>query len=135
MKKLLFVFLGFALFFGLSACNGAGGDIGGDIDVTNLYGKWQEGSVYERYYAQPFDHVMPNGDTVSVNGFTWDESDDISEDEAQPFNWSLTGSTLKIEHVSTFVIVPKLYTIKTLNYNELVYSDDYGSEHHYSRVF
>ena len=134
MKKLLYLFFGLAFAFGLSACGGLTPD-GDGIDETDLYGKWQEGTVFERYYAQPFNHVMPNGDTVLVNGFTWDESDDISEDEAQPFNWTLTGATLKIEHVGTFIVVPKVYTITTLNANELVYGDDYGTEHHYSRVF
>ena len=135
MKKLLLFFLGLTMFFGLSACGGIGGDVDDGIDVTNLYGKWQEGTVFERYYAQPLDHVLPNGDTVQVNGFTWDESDDVYEEEAQPFNWTLTGATLKIEHVGTFVIVPKLYTVTTLTPNELVYSDDYGTSHHLSRVF
>ncbi|MBQ8958573.1 MAG: hypothetical protein IJ057_08780 [Bacteroidales bacterium] len=134
MKKLLHISLGLAMAFCLSACGGLEVDVD-DFDEADLYGKWQEGTVFERYYAQPFDHILPNGDSVQVNGFTWDESDDISEEEAQPFNWSLTGSTLKHEHVGTFVTVPKLYTITTLNSNELIYNDDYGTTHHFSRVF
>lgn len=122
-----------AFAFGLSSCDGIGsGDDG--FDATLLYGKWQEGTVYERYYATPIERVMANGDTVQANGTTWDEGDDVYEDEAQLFNWTLTGSTLKQEHVGTFVIVPKLYTVKSLTNNEMVYSDDYGSEHHFSRV-
>lgn len=134
MKKLFFFFVGMAFAFGLGACNGIGPDDEG-FDETLLYGKWQEGTVYERYYATPIERVMANGDTVQANGTTWDESDDVYEDEAQLFNWTLTGSTLKHEHVGTFVIVPKLYTVKSLTSNELVYSDDYGSEHHFSRVY
>ena len=118
---------------GLGACGGTGFD-NDSFDESQLYGKWQEGTVYERYYAQPVDHVLPNGDTVQVNGFTWDEDDDINEEEAQPFNWSLSGSTLKHEHVGTFVVVPKVYTVTTLNANELVYKDDYGNTHYYSKV-
>ncbi len=125
--------MGIAFAFGLSSCDGIGsGDDG--FDETLLYGKWQEGTVYERYYATPIERVMANGDTVQANGTTWDEGDDVYEDEAQLFNWTLTGSTLKQEHVGTFVIVPKLYTVKSLTNNEMVYSDDYGSEHHFSRV-
>ncbi|MBR1515079.1 MAG: hypothetical protein IJ622_12435 [Bacteroidales bacterium] len=135
MKKLLYIFFGLAMAFCLSACGGSGGDVD-DFDVTNLYGKWQEGTVFERYYAQPFDHILPNGDTVQVNGFTWDESDDISEEEAQPFNWTLTGSTLVQEHITTFnQVIPKVYTISSLTSDELVYGDNYSREHHYSRVF
>lgn len=135
MKKLFFILFGLVFAFGFSSCGGLVPD-GDGVDETYLYGKWQEGTVFERYFAQPFNHIMPNGDTVVVNGFTWDENEeeDIHEDEAQPFSWTLTGSTLKIEHVGTFVIVPKLYTITTLSSNELVYNDDYGTEHHFSRV-
>ncbi len=135
MKKLLYILFGLTLTIGLSACGGTGTDVD-DINVTDLYGKWQEGTVFERYYAQPFDHILPNGDTVQVNGFTWDESveEDIHEDEAQPFNWSLTGSTLTIEHVTMSFIVPKVYTITTLNSSELVYNDDYGTTHTFSKV-
>ena len=128
MKKLLNVFFGVVMAVGLSAC---GGD---SFDESLLYGKWQEGSVYERYYDTLIERVLPNGDTVQVNGTTWDESDDISEDEAQLFNWTLTGSTLKHEHVGTFVVVPKLYTVTSLTTNELVYSDDYGTTHTFSKV-
>lgn len=134
MKKLLYILFGLVFAFGLSACGGLLPN-DGDFDETDLYGKWQEGDVFERFYAQPFNHILPNGDTVQVNGYTWDESDDISEDEAQPFNWTLSGSTLKIEHIGTFIIVPKVFTITTLTSDELVYEDDYGLEHHFLRVF
>ena len=99
-----------------------------------LYGKWQEGSVFERYYDSPVKRVLPNGDTVYVNGTTWDVSDDVTEDEAQLFNWTLAGTTLKHEHVGTFIIVPKLYTITSLNANEMIYKDDYGVAHYFTKV-
>lgn len=135
MKKLFFFFVGMAFAFGLGACNGIGPDDEG-FDETLLYGKWQEGTVYERYYATPIERVMANGDTVQANGTTWDESDDVYEDEAQLFNWTLNGTTFVHEHINTFGnVIPKVYTITTLNSNELVYNDDFGREHHYSRVF
>jgi hypothetical protein len=99
-----------------------------------LYGKWQEGSVFEHYYSSNIERVLPNGDTVQANGTTWDESDDVSEDEAQLFNWTLTGSTLKHEHVGTFVMIPKVYAVTSLTSSELVYEDDYGTAHHFSKV-
>lgn len=132
MKKLLHIILGLVAFMSLASC----GDIPheDDYDVSYLYGKWQEGTVFEHYYNSPIERVLPNGDTVKVNGTTWDEADDITEDEAQLFNWTLTGNTLKHEHIGTFVMVPKLYTITALSSSSLVYQDDYGVTHHFSKV-
>ena len=67
-------------------------------------------------------------------GATWDEADDVSEEEAQLFYWTLAGSTLKHEHVGTFVTVPKIYTVTSLTSSELVYQDDFGVIHHFSKV-
>ena len=132
MKKLLHFFLCLIIALSFSAC----GDISieNDYDASMLYGKWQEGTVFEHYYSSNIERVLANGDTVQVNGTTWDEGDDVSEDEAQLFNWTLTGSTLKHEHVGTFVMVPKIYTVTSLTSSELVYKDDYGTSHHFSKV-
>ncbi len=132
MKKLLHFFLCLIVVLSFSAC----GDIPleNGYDASMLYGKWQEGSVFEQYYSSKIERVLANGDTVQVNGTTWDEGDDVSEDEAQLFNWTLTGSTLKHEHVGTFVMVPKIYTVTSLTSSELVYEDDYGMAHHFSKV-
>ena len=132
MKKLLHFFLCLIVALSFSAC----GDIPleNGYDASMLYGKWQEGSVFEQYYSSNIERVLANGDTVQANGTTWDESDDVSEDEAQLFNWTLTGSTLKHEHVGTFVMVPKIYTVTSLTSSELVYEDDYGMSHHFSKV-
>ena len=132
MKKLLHIFLCLIVVLSFSAC----GDIPleNGYDASMLYGKWQGGSVFEQYYSSNIERVLANGDTVQANGTTWDESDDVSEDEAQLFNWTLTGSTLKHEHVGTFVMVPKIYTVTSLTSSELVYEDDYGMAHHFSKV-
>ena len=131
MKK-LFIVLGAIVLLGFSACGGLSGDK--EFDETLLYGKWQEGTVYERYFDTPFERVLATGDTVRVNGITWDTSDDISEDEAQVFNWTLKGSTLTHEHIGIFESVPKVYTINSLTSNELTYSDSYGNTYYYLKV-
>ena len=133
MKKLLHILLGLIIVLCLGAC----GEIippENDIDVSKLYGKWQEGSVFERYYEHPIERVLITGDTVHANGSTWDESEDVGEDEAQLFNWTLTGSTLKHEHAGVFVTVPKIYTVTSLTSSSLVYQDDFGVTHHFSKV-
>lgn len=133
MKKLVPFFLCLVIAFGFCACK-KNPSIIVSIDETKLYGKWQEGSVFERYYDSDIERILPNGDTVRVNGTTWDEADDVTEDEAQLFNWTLKGSTLKHEHVATFVMVPKLYTIIVLSNHSLIYKDEYGVTHHFSKV-
>ena len=120
MKKLIYLFGAIILLLGVSSCNGL--DFNDeDFDVSLLYGRWQEGSVYERYDS-------------SGLGATWDASDDVEEEEAQLFKWTLEGSTLIHEHIGTFVTVPKVYTVTTLNATQLTYHDDYGNTHYYSKV-
>ncbi len=133
MKKLIFLFLGLALTLGFSACHGVKPH-DNNFDKSMLIGKWQEGSVFERYYDTVFERILPTGDTVQANGVTWDVADDINEAEGQLFIWTLTGSTLKQEHLGSFITVPKLYTVTTLDAHELVYNDDYGVKHFYIKV-
>ena len=132
MKRPLYLFLGLAMLLGIVSC---GGPDGGDVfDKTLIYGKLQEGSVYERYEESYFKQCLSNGDTVLANGKTWDISEDVNEDEAQVFEWTLEGSTLQQTHLGTFVVVPKVYTVTTLTEKELVYSDNYGTTHSFSKV-
>lgn len=120
MKKRFNLMAGFLLLSVLSACSGLVPS-GDNIDQSLLYGRWQEGSVFERY-------------DETYLGATWDVNDDVSEEEAQLFKWSLEGSTLIHEHIGTFVTVPKVYTITTLTSSSLIYSDDYGKTHSFTKV-
>lgn len=91
------------------------------FDEALLPGYWQEGTLHEYYNA--------NG-----TGYTWDTQDDVTEDEAQPFTWTLSGSTLTQNHkMEMGGIVPKTYTVTILNAGTLAYQDDYGTTHHFSR--
>lgn len=132
MKKPIRSLLGFLLLLGLYSCTGLTSD--DDFDASLLYGKWQDGTVYEHYYSSPVDHVLPTGDIVQVNGITWDTSDDVSEEEGQAFNWTLDGATLTHEHYSTYATIPKIYNITTLTSEKLTYVDDYGTSHYYTKV-
>lgn len=107
------------LLLGFAACGEIGGE--GNIDETLLYGRWQEGTVFERYDDTGW-------------GATWDVGDDVGEEEAQLFQWSVEGTTLIHEHVGTFVTVPKVYTISTLTASQLTYSDEYGGTHYFTKV-
>jgi len=82
-----------------------------EFDETLLYGKWKTGTVYYKYLS---DH----------NGSTWDTSDDVTEDEAQPFTWTLVKSELKQIHIMEMGgNVPKTYTVTKLTTTTLEYKD------------
>ena len=103
MKKAAFfkVFLCLLLFTALCACT-PDDPTEGDFDVTHLYGKWcQEGTkIYYKY----------NDDGT---GATWDESDDVYEDEAQAFTWEVDGSEMIHIHLTETgtAQIPKYYII------------------------
>ena len=118
MKKLLYFLFAMLLLLGFAAC---GEVVSIDVDETLLYGRWQEGSVFERYDDTGW-------------GATWDVGDDVSEEEAQLFQWRVEGSKLIQEHIGTFVTVPKVYTINTLTASQLTYSDEYGGTHYFNKV-
>lgn len=120
MKKILVPIIGLLFLLGFSACGGI--DFNDDeFEVSYLYGRWQEGTVYERYDS-------------SGDGATWDEGDEVYEEEAQTFKWTLDGSTLIHEHTGIFVSVPKVYTVTSLTPTTLSYRDDYGTSHHFTKV-
>ena len=91
------------------------------FDKTLLYGKWQSGTLFYTYSS--------NG-----NGKTWDEGDDVSEDEAQPFTWTLESADLL--HIYTGEMgqsVPKSYTVTELTVTTLRYKDAYGKQFSFTK--
>lgn len=85
-----------------------------DFDAYLLYGKWENNGVFERYDRDG-------------TGATWDTNDDVTEDEAQPFEWTLDGARLYQEHkMWNGAIVPKTFTLTRLTSTSLEYKDDYG---------
>ena len=131
MKRPWFICAILFLAIGLCSCGG-GGDT--NFNESLIYGKWQEGSVFEHYYDSDIDYDLPSGETVQVNGTTWDEADDVSEDEAQAFRWTLSGATLTHIHVGTYSDVPKVYTVTTLTSSSLCYEDAYGTKHQFIKA-
>ena len=94
------------------------------FDETALIGKWQEVGT-QLFYTYNSDHT----------GKTWDEADDVTEAEAQPFEWSLVQSTLTQIHIMTVGgNVPKTYTVTQLTSSKLVYEDDFGKEFSFNKV-
>lgn len=105
----------------LTACNGHEKE---SFDIDLIVGKWVAGSEYYRYDA---DHT----------GVTWDTDDDVTEEEAQPYNWEFDNETNKLtllHQMEMGAVVPKYYTMRKLNTTTLEYDDNYGQTFSFSRV-
>jgi hypothetical protein len=110
---------------GVSSCGEAN-----SFDSAMLVGKWRRISPNANG-AQKYEYYRfyNNG-----NGAAWDEADDVSENEAQPFTWTLTGSTFRLVHKGEMgQVVPKTYTMLTLTDAILSFKDSYGDRYTYSK--
>lgn len=84
------------------------------FDEQLLIGKWRSGTEFYRYDSDG-------------TGATWDTVDDVSEDEAQEFTWTLVKSDLTHIHIMEIGgKVPKYYTVTELTATTLRYRDEFG---------
>lgn len=87
-----------------------------------LIGKWVRHTEYYRFDS-------------NMDGVTWDTADDVSEEEAQPFEWMIDEDQLTIIHkMEMGGVVPKIYTITSLTANELTLTDNYAQTLIFNRV-
>jgi hypothetical protein len=93
------------------------------FDDSLLLGKWQSGTLYYKY---AFDG----------SGTTWDEADDVKEDEAQSFTWALVQSELTHIHIMEIgvTVVTKVYTVTELTSSSLKYKDSFGKTFSFVKV-
>ena len=95
-----------------------------------LIGKWKR-SVTATDGTQGYDCYRYD---EGGNGVTWDTSEDVSEVEAQPFEWTLNGDKLLIVHIGEMgQKIPKQYTINQLTATILSYEDNYGTSFSFSK--
>lgn len=90
-------------------------------DESLLIGTWVSGTDYYKYISGGM-------------GKNWDTSDDVTEEEAKTFTWTLEQSELT--HIFIMQIggnVPKVYTVTELTSTTLKYEDEYSS-YSYTRV-
>lgn len=92
-------------------------------DASLLIGKWKSGTLYYRY-------------DVGGSGATWDTADDVTESEAQKFNWTLDQSSLT--HIYIMETggygVPKIYKVTELSATVLKYEDEFGKSFSFSKI-
>jgi len=120
MKRLTLIILSlaFAMLF-ISSCTKE--ETEGGFDESLIVGKWQSGSLFERYDSDK-------------SGASWDTADDVTEAEAQSFTWSITKDQLEQIHIiENGGKVPKVYTITELTASSLKYEDDYGQTKSFSK--
>ena len=92
------------------------------FDESLLSGKWKQGTLFEKYMADG-------------TGKTWDESDFITEDEAQNFTWTLEKADLiQIHLMENGGKVPRSYKVTELTSTTFKYKDDYGKSYSFQRI-
>ena len=94
------------------------------FDKTLLYGKWKSGTYFYVYNS--------NG-----SGYTWSGAADqeVFEEEAQKFTWTLTDDNLvQIHLMEAGVNIPKSYTVTELTATTLKYRDAYGKQDSFTKV-
>ena len=120
MKRLLLVILSLVLVMLFStSCEIIEEEV--SFDQTLIIGKWQSGTLFERY-------------DLDSTGATWDTADDVIEAEAQEFTWTIEIDQLEQIHIiENGGVVPKVYTLTTLTETTLEYTDDYGVSKTFSK--
>ncbi len=92
------------------------------FDPALLIGRWEQNGLFEIY-------------NQGGTGVTWDENDDVSEEEAQSFEWTFeSGTLMKIHIMEQGADVPKSYTVTTLDSYALEYEDEFGKQYNFVRV-
>ena len=91
-------------------------------DDALLIGKWQSGTLFYKY--------LDDG-----SGGTWDTADNVLEEEAQEFTWTLVNAELTHIHILEIGgTVPKVYTVTELTATSLNYHDDFGVNWAFTKV-
>ena len=119
-KKIVGLSLGIVVAFAFTACNPEK-----SFDSALLIGKWSRTSPYATAEnpGKDFYRYDRNG-----KGAKWDTAEDVLEEEAKTFSWTLEKDllTLAMDMEIGESKVYKYYTITALDANTLTYKDDYG---------
>jgi len=107
-----------------SSCGGEETHI--NVDESQLYGLWVKSNSQE-YWRYRSDGT----------GVTWDESEDITEEESNlTYRWTL--QTDRLTHVFSGAqgnqAVPKVYTITEITASTMKWKDDYSMEYTFTKI-
>lgn len=93
------------------------------VDPDLIIGLWHSGSMYYRYNADG-------------TGLTWDAAEDIKEEEASHFTWTVDKTLFTHLHKMEIsdAIIPKQYHITKLTLQTLAYEDEFGVTAVYEKV-
>jgi hypothetical protein len=96
------------------------------FDSALLIGKWERNSPLATAEKQGNEYYRYN---ANGTGATWDTADDVQENEAQTFSWTLEKDLLTLIHDMEMggSKVPKYYIVTVLDASTLTYKNDYGS--------
>ncbi len=122
MKRLALIILSlaFAALF-TSSCS-SDEETQASFDESLIIGKWQSGTLFERY-------------DLDKSGATWDTADDVKEEEAQEFTWTIDKDQLEQIHIIVSGgVVPKVYTITNLTATSMEYKDTFGKIESFSKL-
>jgi len=122
MKRIALIFstIALATFF-LTSCTEEEEEVQANFDESLIIGKWQSGTLFERYDSDK-------------SGASWDTDDDVTEAEGQKFTWTITKDQLEQIHIiENGGNVPKVYTITELTASLLEYEDTYGETKSFSK--
>ncbi|MCY1635326.1 lipocalin family protein [Marinifilum sp. D737] len=123
MKRFALIFVSIAAtVLSMTSCSSDDDDFNPNFDESLIIGKWKSGTIYERY-------------DLDYSGATWDTADDVTEEEAQNFTWTITKDQLEQIHIiENGGKVPKVYTITNLTATTLEYEDAYGKSKSFSKI-
>jgi hypothetical protein len=122
MKRLALIFLSLAIAALFSTSCSTDEETQASFDESLIIGTWQSNTLFEKY-------------NQDKSGATWDTADDVTEEEAQEFTWTIDKDQLEQIHIIVSGgNVPKVYTITNLTATSMEYKDKFGKIESFSKL-
>lgn len=97
-----------------------------EFDEMLLIGEWKGIEVFPNDKNSP-NHVVHYKYFSDYRGYTWDVTEDVTEEDALPFRWTLVKSELSQFHIMVSgPEIAKYYKVTELTASTLKYKDEKG---------